>query len=110
LVHHDDVAAAIALAVTTSAPPGAYNIAADGVVTVSEVVSAFGGHAVRVPHVMATAASEVMAHLPFVPALAEWLHTMRAPAIMDTTKATTLLGWTPTHSCAETLDALAHCR
>ena len=30
LVHHDDVAAAIALAATTDAPPGAYNIAGDG--------------------------------------------------------------------------------
>lgn len=110
LVHHDDVAAAIALAVITSAPPGAYNIAADGVVTVSEVVSAFGGHAVRVPHLLASAASEVLARLPFVPAMAEWLHTMRAPVIMDTTKAATLLEWTPAYSSAETLDALARSR
>ncbi|MEI6252324.1 MAG: NAD-dependent epimerase/dehydratase family protein [Mycobacteriaceae bacterium] len=107
LVHHDDVAAAIALAVTTSAPPGAYNIAADGVVTVSDVVTAFGGHAVRVPHVAATAASALLGHLPFVPALAEWLHTMRAPAVMDTAKARTLLGWTPAFTTSQTLEALA---
>jgi UDP-glucose 4-epimerase len=108
LVHHDDVAVAIAAAVTTSAPPGAYNIAADGVVTVSEVISALGGHAVRVPHLAATAASELLAHLPFVPAMAEWLHSMRAPVIMDTAKARTLLGWTPAYTSAETLAALAH--
>ena len=107
LVHHDDVAAAIALAVTTSAPPGAYNIAADGVVTVSDVVSAFGGHAIRVPHVAATVASAALAHVPFVPSLFEWLHTMRASAVMDTTKAVTLLGWTPRYTSAETLRALA---
>jgi UDP-glucose 4-epimerase len=35
LVHHDDVAVAIALAATAPAPPGAYNIAADGEVTVT---------------------------------------------------------------------------
>lgn len=110
LAHHDDVAAAIALAATTSAPPGAYNIAGDGVVTVSDVVSAFGGHAVRVPHLAATAASAVLAHLPFVPALAEWVHTMRAPTVMDTTKARTLLGWTPAFTTAQTLDALARSR
>lgn len=107
LVHHDDVAAAIALAVTTSAPPGPYNIAADGVVSVSEVVSALGGHAVRVPHVVASAASEVLTHLPFVPAMAEWLQTMRAPVVMDTTRARILLGWTPRFTSAETLSALA---
>ena len=37
LVHHDDVATAIALAATTSAPPGAYNLAGDGVVSMSDV-------------------------------------------------------------------------
>ncbi|MBW8710339.1 MAG: NAD-dependent epimerase/dehydratase family protein, partial [Mycobacterium sp.] len=42
LVHHDDVAAAIALAATTSAPPGAYNIAADGVLSMSDVAEALG--------------------------------------------------------------------
>ncbi len=107
LVHHDDVAAAIALAVTTSAPPGAYNIAADGVITVSEVVSALGGHAVRVPRAAATVASEALAHLPFVPAMAEWLHTMRAPVVMDTAKAKSLLDWTPSYTSADTLAALA---
>ena len=110
LVHHDDVAEAIALAVTTSAPPGAYNIAGEGVVTVSDVVSAFGGHAVRVPHVAAVAASAVLANLPFVPALAEWVHTMRAPTVMDTTRARTLLGWTPAFTTSKTLDALARSR
>ena len=110
LVHHDDVAAAIALAVTTSAPPGAYNVAADGVATVSDVVSAFGGHAMRIPHVFATAASALLARLPFVPALAEWLHTMRAPTIMDTTKARTLLGWKPVFTTSQTLESLARSR
>jgi len=41
-VHHDDVAAAIALAATTDAPPGAYNIAGDGEVTISDIVTALG--------------------------------------------------------------------
>jgi hypothetical protein len=42
LVHHDDVAPAIALAAVTSAPAGAYNIAGDGVISMSEVVTALG--------------------------------------------------------------------
>ena len=54
LVHHDDVAAAIALAATTSAPPGAYNIAGDGVVSMSNVAKELGARPVRVPRVAAS--------------------------------------------------------
>ena len=62
LVHHDDVAAAIALATTTSAPPGAYNLAGDGVLSLSDVAEALGARPIRVPHAAVTAASE--AHRP----------------------------------------------
>lgn len=107
LVHHDDVATAIALAATGSAPPGAYNLAGDGVVSVSDVAAALGGRPVRVPAAAATAASAVIARLPFVPSAAEWLHVARTSVVMDTTKAKTQLGWTPRHTSAETLEALA---
>jgi len=107
LVHHDDVAAAIALAATTDAAPGAYNIAGDGEVSISEVVTALGGRPVRVPAAAASAASAVIAHLPFVPSPLEWLHTARVSMVMDTTKAKTQLGWKPKYTAAETLQALA---
>jgi UDP-glucose 4-epimerase len=107
LVHHDDVAAAIALAATTSAPPGAYNIAGDGVLSVSDLVAALGGRPVPVPAFAATATLTAIARLPFLPPAAEWLQIMRTSVVMDTTKAKTLLGWMPRHSSAETLVALA---
>ena len=107
LVHHDDVAAAIALAATTSAPPGAYNIAGDGVVSISDVAKAFGARPVRVPKAAMTAASAVVARLPFVPSALEWLHVGRTSVVMDTGKAKSQLGWTPKYSAAETLSALA---
>jgi nucleoside-diphosphate-sugar epimerase len=107
LVHHDDVASAIALAVTTSAPPGAYNLAADGVLTISEVGAALGARPIPIPHFLMTAASEVMARLPFVPSMLEWLHTGRTSVVMDTTKAKEQLGWRPNYTAAETLSALA---
>jgi nucleoside-diphosphate-sugar epimerase len=107
LVHHDDVAEAIALAATAPAPPGAYNLAGDGVVTVSEVAKALGGRPVRVPAVAASAASAAIARVPFVPSVLEWLHIARTSVVMDTTKAKTQLGWRPVHSSAETLAALA---
>jgi UDP-glucose 4-epimerase len=107
LVHHDDVAAAIALAATTSAPPGAYNIAADGVMSMSDVAEALGARPVQVPKVAVSAASEVIARLPYVPSALEWLHAGRTSVVMDTSKAKTELGWTPKYTAAETLSALA---
>jgi UDP-glucose 4-epimerase len=107
LVHHDDVAEAIALAATAPAPPGAYNIAGDGVVTVSEVAKALGGRPVRVPAVAASAASAAISRVPFMPSMLEWLHVARTSVVMDTAKARTQLGWQPVHSSAETLAALA---
>ncbi|MGV0838077.1 NAD-dependent epimerase/dehydratase family protein [Mycolicibacterium thermoresistibile] len=107
LVHHDDVAGAIALAATTSAAPGAYNIAADGVLSMSQVAEALGARPVRVPRVAMSATSEVVARLPFVPSTLEWLHAGRTSVVMDTTKAKRHLGWTPEYSAADTLAALA---
>jgi UDP-glucose 4-epimerase len=106
LVHHDDVATAIALAATTSAPPGAYNLAGDGVVSMSDVAEALGARPVRVPRAAASAASEVIARLPFVPSALEWLHVGRTSVVMDTAKAKSRLGWTPKYTAAETLSAL----
>lgn len=108
LVHHDDVASAIALAATTtSAPPGAYNIAGDGVLSMSQVGEALGARPLRVPHAAAVVTSEVIARLPFVPSALEWLHAGRTSVVMDTGKARNQLGWTPKFSAAETLKALA---
>ena len=106
LVHHDDVATAIALAATTDAAPGAYNIAGDGVGSLSQVFTALGGHPVRVPAVAATAASEVIAHMPFVPSALVWLHIAKVSMVMDTSKAKTQLGWNPKYTSAQTLQAL----
>ncbi|OBK29658.1 epimerase [Mycobacterium asiaticum] len=107
LVHHDDVASAIALAATAPAPPGAYNIAGDGTVTVSQVARTLGVRAVRVPAVAASAASAAISRLPFVPSLLEWLHIARTSVVMDTTRAHRDLGWRPTHTSAEALESLA---
>jgi UDP-glucose 4-epimerase len=107
LVHHDDVAEAIALAATTSAPTGAYNLAGDGVVSMSNIGEALGARPVRVPKVAASAASEVVAKMPFVPSALEWLHIGRTSVVMDTAKAKAQLGWAPKHTAAETLSTLA---
>ena len=107
LVHHDDVADAVALAAIGAGEPGAYNLGGDGTVSLAEVAKATGTRSVRVPHAAARAASAVLAKLPLVPAAAEWIHTSRAPMIMDTTRAKQQLGWTPRYTSAATLQELA---
>jgi UDP-glucose 4-epimerase len=107
LVHHDDVASAIALAATTSAPPGAYNLAGDGLLSMSDVGNALGARPLPIPRVAMTATSELLARLPFVPSALEWLHAGRTSVVMDTGKARSQLGWTPKYSAAETLSGLA---
>jgi UDP-glucose 4-epimerase len=107
LVHHDDVAAAIALAAHGAGVPGPYNLAGDGEVSMSDVAKATGTRAVRVPHATATAASAVLARLPAVPAIAEWVHAARSPVVMDTSRAKNVLGWLPKYTSRQTLDELA---
>ncbi|MDT4905711.1 MAG: hypothetical protein QOH52_3727 [Pseudonocardiales bacterium] len=107
LVHHDDVAAAIALAASGAGEPGAYNLAGDGEISLGDVAKATGTRAVRVPQAAATAASALLAKLPLVPAAAEWIHVARSSVVMDTSRAKNLLGWQPKHTTRETLDELA---
>jgi UDP-glucose 4-epimerase len=107
LVHHDDVAAAIAAATMGRGEPGAYNIAGDGTVTFGDVVTALDARPVPVPRSAAVLASNVVARLPWVPAMAEWIHVARAPVLMDTTRAKTVLGWAPKHTSSETLRQMA---
>ncbi|OOL31367.1 epimerase, partial [Rhodococcus rhodochrous] len=60
-----------------------------------------------IPASVATAASAVVARLPFLPSMVEWIHTGRTSVVMDTTKARTQLGWQPRYTSAQTLAALA---
>ncbi|HEX6249204.1 MAG TPA: NAD-dependent epimerase/dehydratase family protein [Nocardioidaceae bacterium] len=107
LVHHDDVASAITAATLGRGEPGAYNLAGPGTVTVGDVASALGARTVPVPHSAAVLASNVVAGLPWVPVMAEWIHVARTPVLMDTTRARTQLGWQPEHTGAETLTEMA---
>ena len=49
--------------------------------------------------------SRLLSVAPYVPAWVEWLHTLRVPMLMDTTRAQELLGCTPQYTAAETLAA-----
>jgi UDP-glucose 4-epimerase len=107
LVHHDDVATAIGAAAMGRGQPGAYNLAADDTVTFTDVANALGARPVPVPRSAVVLASGVVAKLPWLPAMAEWIHVARTPVLMDTTRAKEQLGWRPQHSSADTLAQMA---
>jgi hypothetical protein len=48
----------------------------------------------------------VVQRLPFLPPEADWIHSFRAPVIMDTAKAGKQLGWRPRHNARNTLRAM----
>ncbi len=103
LVHHDDVARALAAAVLGRGEPGVYNLAGAGTLTLADLAEALGWYSIPVPDLAVGAAAELVARLPFVPPEARWIESMRRPVIMDTTRARTLLGWEPRHDARETL-------
>jgi nucleoside-diphosphate-sugar epimerase len=107
LVHHDDVATAVAAAVRGDGEPGVYNLAGDGTITVGDLARALGWLSVRVPHVGVSAAAEAVGLLPLMPAQASWINALRVPVVMDTRRAREELGWAPVHDTAETLAATA---
>ncbi len=103
LVHQDDVGSAVCAAAMGDGPPGTYNLAAAGEVTMTDLARVVGAYAVPVPHALAVASSQLVAALPWVPAQAEWVHAVRYPMLMDTIRARRDLGWQPRHTAHEAL-------
>ena len=104
-VHEEDVGRALQLCVVAAGPPGAYNIAGDGVLTVADVVREFGALPIPVPAAPVQLAARAVARLPFLLPAAEWVEAASRPAIMDTAKAKTQLGWRPHYTGWEALRA-----
>jgi nucleoside-diphosphate-sugar epimerase len=104
-IHEDDVGRALLQCVLGAGPPGAYNIAGDGVLSGADVARELGFTPVPIPgglvHGVARAAAAALP--PFAPPSTEWVEAISQPSIMDTEKARRELGWTPQHSG---LDAL----
>lgn len=103
LVHHDDVARALAAAIAGKGEPGAYNLAGEGEISIADIARALGWRSVPVPSPAVGLAAGVARGLAFVTPQLEWATAMRTPVLMDTAKARDGLGWEPRFDAAETL-------
>jgi nucleoside-diphosphate-sugar epimerase len=103
LIHEADVGQALLQCIVAAGPPGAYNIAGDGVVTGADVAREIGFAPVPVPAPLVYSAARAAAAVPFLPPAAEWVEAATRPAIMDITKARTQLGFDPRYTALEAL-------
>jgi UDP-glucose 4-epimerase len=103
LVHHDDVAQGMAAAISGDGPPGAYNLAGDGEVRVSDIAHELGWHAIPVPGPAVDLGTAAARRFNFVSSKLEWAIAADTPVLMDTTKARQDLNWQPRFDAEETL-------
>ena len=103
LIHEDDVGQALLLCTVAAGPPGAYNIAGDGMLTAVDVAREFGLLPIPIPARVTQAAATAVARVPFLPPAAQWVEAVSHPAIMDTTRAKTELRWQPRYTGLEAL-------
>ncbi len=107
LVHEHDVGSALLLCAVGAGPPGAYNIAADGIVTPADIIRALGLFPVPLPAGPAQSAAKLLTMLPALPGVAGWAEAVSRPVIMNTTRAKDVLGWAPRFTALQALrDAL----
>jgi len=109
LVHEDDVASAFLAGVQAKGPPGPYNLAGRGTLTMSDLADALGWYSIPVPELAVSATAEVVSRLP-LPAATSWIHSVRKPVLMKTGRAEKELGWKPQHTGKATLKALVAAR
>lgn len=105
-IHERDVGKAFLLCILAAGPPGAYNIAAEDVLSAPQVARELGLIAVPLPGAPAQALARAAASAPlpsFLPPAAEWFEAISRPAIMDTSKARRELGWEPDHTAREAI-------
>jgi len=102
-VHEEDLGQAFLQCIVAAGPPGAYNLAAEGILTTADVAREFGMLPLPLPGGPAQAAARAMAALPFLPPAAKWVEAASHPAIMDATRAKKELGWAPRFTALEAL-------
>jgi nucleoside-diphosphate-sugar epimerase len=104
-VHSLDVGEAYRLALVTDAA-GAFNIAAEPAIGPSELASLLGARPVKLPASALRAAAAATYALRAQPAEPGWVDMGLAVPIMDTSRARSVLGWSPSRTSLEALREL----
>jgi nucleoside-diphosphate-sugar epimerase len=103
LVHHDDVARAMAAAICGDGSPGIYNLAGEGEVRIADIARELGWRSVPVPRTAVGVGTAAARRLSFASSRLEWAIAADTPVLMDAGKARRDLGWQPRHDAAQTL-------
>ena len=103
VVHSYDVGEAFRLAIVNENAGGAYNLAAEPVLDAGEIGRILNARPVPVSSRLARAGAGLSWRLRLQPVPPGWLDLSRQVPIMDTSRASTELGWTPRFSADETL-------
>ena len=103
--HADDVADAYVRAITSDVA-GAFNVAAEPVLTPALIADAIGGRTVPAPERVLRALAAASYRLRLQPSEPGWLDMATNTPLMDTTRASHELGWTPQQSSIDALTEL----
>lgn len=107
-VHEDDVADALTLAVREDLD-GVFNLAADGWLTLPEVVAGAGKRRAELPEAVAFSMAERLWRTGLTTAPPGELHYVMHPWVIDNARLRAA-GWTPQHTNAEALRAAVEAR
>jgi nucleoside-diphosphate-sugar epimerase len=103
LVHHEDVADAIAAAVAGRGQPGIYNLAGRGTITTADLAASMGWQRIPFPRRAVRLGASVISRVPLMPAETQWLKAFSIPVVMDCSRAIRELNWQPRFDSAQTL-------
>lgn len=109
LVHEDDLVDALT-GLLAGGHRGAFNVAADGTMTLRECAEAIGRPFVRVPRRAYWALAALLWRLRISEAPPGYLHFVVNPWVVSNEKLKRTLGWEPRHTTRETFDLTLRAR